>query len=762
MQHTQHDASPTEGWLELVAWDEEPSNTKVGSHTQGSSFADGYQFDESFIVEEPYLISAPPSVIEGPSSMSHTVSNPPSIIDGQSSFGQAFFTSLSFGTSATSPLLDHDSDQYFGSFGACDSRLPSSGRITESPILDTRYERIADSLQSSIGSFESTQGTLFNPHVANSSHAFSSLDVRASQVLNIGTWVDQPQIVEPTAVCDETRAEVGPIPIPRPQPNYEPRRFYSPSEGADEVYGQSRAIPIPTTTNATYNARAQHTQWTQRAPPLLSVSPVAQRRSRGTSLSSSASQNRRKIITSSPTEPVGWVSYQPNPLTNKLAPTSSEGSQGRTPRGRKKGLTAEQRSHAALMRIIGACSNCQRRKEKCDAGTPCRSCLGHFKSDLVKYPCRNRLISDLSHMFLSDRLGWHPTFRSVDSFVESGSYEVVKEITYTVPLNFGFGPAMPVPVHAIRVGNFETLNHEHVIFPWPPDSAPPKTHQHAVLPALVTAEGASNLMQLLDSHLSLLVSRHFHAFPLYCSELRILRDVYIFCHSLPSNSSHRRILHQALKLLALVHIGGDITLPSRSGSNVLAQLITNSMRVSEDLEPTPCFIRSQFGVTMPVLASSLMKEVLSELEQLLLNRDTNDWPVALAILITVLMTVESIHYHAAKLPYHHEYDSDQPLTLQENLGSDDDCVNLLLDFYRACFSGCHARLRPDWEGEAVGSAHKGRQMSADDTFIEGVRLAIKNADGARYLTRKARETRRGDDMGFFFDRLVARLLLLRP
>lgn len=209
-----------------------------------------------------------------------------------------------------------------------------------------------------------------------------------------------------------------------------------------------------------------------------------------------------------------------------------------------------------------------------------------------------------------------------------------------------------------------------------------------------------------------------------------------------------------------VHVGGDITLPHPSNDLVLYELVTTTMShigLDDSVTPTPCFIRSQFGAIMPSLALSLMKEVLLILEQLFLTRECQEWPVALAALIVVVMTVESIQYHAAKLPYHHSYDEATPSSkLQQDSKVDDDAVKSLLAFYSACFPGCHARLHPDWEGEAPFGA------SAEDKFIQGVREAMKKARSDGYLERKAGEAMRsGDDMGFYFDRYVARLLVMK-
>ena len=769
MSHIPYLGSPNESWQDLVAWDDELYDPFFQGETnytgtQERSYVAGHQLSESYTSEPAYLVSAPPSIADEPPSLEYTVSAPPSILDGQSSFEQVHGTSLSFDTISTSPLVVQADSQYFGSFGACDDSLLSPlGVISDSPILDTRYERIPESFTSPAGSFESTAETVFNPHVADSSHSFSGLDMRHSRLFsNVGTWAEQPRIIEPIAEDDGGRSEVEPIAIPQsfPQSYSSMLPSYQRSDGEYDLHSRSRAIAIPDTTRGqSVSNRATASVSARRAPPMLSVSPGTSRYPRSVALSRSASLSRRKASTPSPTsDAYGWVSYQPNPLTNRLAPTSTEGMSGRALKGRKRALTAEQRQHAALMRIIGACSNCQRRKEKCDPGTPCRACLDHYKGDLVNHPCRDHTLIDLSAAFLSDRLGWHPTARPLESFVPAGQSKISKEATYTIPLNFGFGPSFPVSVHPVQLNDDAPLVHEHIIYSWPPQPYTGSPHEHAVLPAVLTTDAQFQLTQTLDSHLSLLVAHHFRAFPLYCSPLRILRDIYVFSRSLSTKSPHYRILHQALKLLVLVHIGGDITLPSRSESPMLEQVIRSTMNIPEDLTPTPCFIRSQFGAIMPALALNLLKDVLTSLEQLLLNKNCNEWPITLAVLITVLMTVESIHYHAAKLPYHTRYDTSRLSTTEDNVEVDDHGIKELLEFYIACFSGCHARLRPDWEGESMQSHQTG---TPEDVFIQGLREAIKREDTSSYLIKKAKEKRQGADMGYFFDRLVARLFTLR-
>lgn len=442
------------------------------------------------------------------------------------------------------------------------------------------------------------------------------------------------------------------------------------------------------------------------------------------------------------------------------AAASFEGPQGRVPKGRKKGLDPRQRSEAALMRIIGSCSNCKKRKEKCDPGTPCKSCLKHYKGDLINNPCRNHLLANLSKAFLSNRHGWHPTARSLESCIAPHGYNILEDITYTIPLYFGFGQPISVSVHPIELDSNQPLVHAHLVYSWPPQSSTTLTHTEAVLPAVLTASAFMNLKQDLDMHLERLVTNEFSAFPLYCSQLRTLRSVYVLFRSSRAESEKTRILLQALKLLVLVHIGGDITLPTQTENRFLARLIHDTMNVPSDYRPTPCLIRSQFGAVMPELAQALMREVLSSLEVLMLGRNEEDWPVTLAILVVVLMTVESIHYHSAKRPYHEAYDTTHSTVASDHVEGDDQAVAKLLTFYSACFSACHTRLRPDWEGEPGKAA--GRE-SAPDSFITSMREAVGKASPGGYLVRKAREKKTDDeDMGFYFDRLVARLLLLEP
>jgi hypothetical protein len=703
----------------------------------------------------PYMTSAPPSNYEGPSSFDNNVSAAQSINGASSSYGQFHSTSPRVSSTATSPFVARDELRYFGSFDACENMFSPLGEAKEPPLLDTTRERIMDSTSS----LAATAGDFLNPHVPGSFQTFSSRDVFASQILaSTGTQFDPYSTSEPIAEGDEYNESTAtaPIPIIRTQAYSMSNSLDSYSQSRSHQETRTRAITIP-------QPHGSHVSKSARAPPILSTSPIAQRRPRSGTLSRSSSRAEQRKIRASPSptsaHSFGFVAMQMDTQSGRMAASiTSDGAQGRVPKGRKKGLDPKQRSEAALMRIIGSCSNCKKRKEKCDPGTPCKACLKHYKGDLINNPCRNHLLANLSDAFLSDRHGWHPTARPLESCTAPYRHNVLTEITYTIPLYFGFGQPISVTVHPVELDSPQPLVHEHLVYSWPPQALTTSTQNQAILPAVLTAPAVASLTQDLDAHLTRLVMTEFSAFPLYVSQLRTLRSVYIFFRSSRTDSKETRVLLQALKLLVLVHIGGDITLPKQTESRFLARLIHDTMDVSSDYRPTPCFIRSQFGAIMPELAQELMRAVLSSLELLLLGRNEEDWPVTLAILMVVLMTVESIHYHSAKRPYHEAIDTAHTAIASNLVEIDNQSVDKLLTFYNACFSACHTRLRPNWEGELDKGAGR---ASASDTFIKNMREAIDNASPSGYLVRKAHQARCDDeDMGFYFDRLVAKLLLL--
>lgn len=706
----------------------------------------------------PYLTSAPPSNYGGASSFDCNVSAAPSIIGQSSSYGQFYGTSPTFSSATTSPLVTRDELRYYGSFGACDGFFPSLGEAAEPPLLDTTRDRIVDpSLPAAATGF-------LNPHVAGSFQTFSNREIIASQILaSAGTQFEPFSTDETIAEGDEYdfSTSSAPIPIIRTphQSFHDSYGYYEPSQGTYENRTRAVTIPVPNG-RSNHNTKASHTRWASNAPPILSTSPLPGRRSRSGTLSRSNSRAEQRKATASPSptsaHSLGWVPMQMDSQSGRMSATiSSSDTQGRVSKGRKRGLDPKQRSEAALMRIIGSCSNCKKRKEKCDPGTPCRSCLKHYKGDLVNNPCRNHALVNLSETFLSNKHGWHPTDRSLTSCIGPAGFKISSDITYKIPLHFGFGLPLTLEVNPVFIENKKALMHEHLVYSWPPQSSTPATHTQHVLPAILSASATASLSQSLDSHLSHLVLSEFKAFPPYLSPLRILDRVYTFFRALPASSPSSHLLLQSLKLLVLVHVGGDITLPKQSDSTPLTQLVRCTMNIPETSRPSPCLIRAQFGAAMPALATNLMRTVLSDLERLLFTRNEDDWPVALATLMVVLMTVESIHYHAAKLPYH---DASRPENADGGFEADDGAVDTLLASYKACFSACHTRLQPHWQGDLSTAAGK---RDPADLFVGSVREAVGKEGVESYLAGKVQERFVDEeDMGFFFDRLVARLLLL--
>ena len=763
MCYQSHTATPIEEWHDLLNWDKDrytTSPTVIRGSDSHDYLVPGVSGFQSF-----YVASAPLSSYGGCSSFDYNVSAAPSITAESSSYGQFYGTSPTFSSTATSPLVARDEPRYFGSFGACDNFFPPLGDATEPLLLDTARERIVDSMSS----LATTAGNFLNPYVPGSSQTFSSRDVVASQIVaSTGTQFDPFSADQAIAKGDECNmsTSTAPIPIIRTQAQSLNGSFDSYEQSRSMHDNQTRAITIPQpNSRSSHSAKAFHSRWASNVPPMLSMSPMSQRRSRSGTLSRSSSRAEQRKARASPsptsTHSLGWIPMQMDSQSGRMAAAAcSEGTQGQVAKGRKKGLDPKQRSEAALMRIVGSCSNCKKRKEKCDPGTPCKSCLKHYKGDLINNPCRNHALANLSEAFLSNRHGWHPTNRSLPSCIGTTEFKISLDITYKIPLHFGFGLPLSLDVNPILIISQQPVIHEHLVYSWPPESSTTATHTQPVLPAVLTASTATDLEQILDAHLEHLVMSEFKTFPPYCSPLRILHKVYTFFRSLPRSSDSACLLLQALKLLVLVHVGGDITLPKQSESDSLKQLVRCTMNVSEDYRPSPCFVRSQFGAIMPVLAGKLMKEVLSVLERILFSRNGDHWPIALATLIVVLMTVESIHYHSAKLPYHDAYDSNRLGNAGDGLEADDSAVDTILASYKACFSACHTRLRPDWKGDlntVIG------QSSPADQFIKSVREAIGKDSVESYLEGKVSEKRLDyEDMGFFFDRLVARLLLLEP
>jgi hypothetical protein len=169
-----------------------------------------------------------------------------------------------------------------------------------------------------------------------------------------------------------------------------------------------------------------------------------------------------------------------------------------------------------------------------------------------------------------------------------------------------------------------------------------------------------------------------------------------------------------------------------------------------------------------------MKDVLKELEFHCLSRKCDHFPLVISTFAVVFMAVESIQYHAAKDPYHASFSvGSRPIhtgghdfaAFEESKG-----VDALLNFYKACFSGCHSDrllsvpnlLKENWAGASPATSSSS-SSSAGFKFVAVLKHAVEQVK--QYLVERSAvtvSTRGGADITDFFDRLLARLFLLEP
>ncbi|KAF1815832.1 hypothetical protein P152DRAFT_455546 [Eremomyces bilateralis CBS 781.70] len=443
-----------------------------------------------------------------------------------------------------------------------------------------------------------------------------------------------------------------------------------------------------------------------------------------------------------------------------------EGSNMKKPKGRKNALTPDQRRDAALVREMGACQSCKDRKCKCDQTVPCQACIRHYKTQLIYKPCRGFMLNSLVATLICAET--FPTSRSLDRFLGKDQYWVCKE-QQRMRFSFGFGESFTRNVRIVVPRNRSQLNHEHVVYPWPPkkDGTATKTHvNHKVLPVVLAR--TDDLFEMLDRYLERLVEdpENFRSFPVYASQLGVLRQIYMFKRR--SQRPEADMLKQALKALVLVHTAGNIKVDVEDPG---VKPIMAMHRVTDTTRVMPCFVRGQLGVVMPQLAKRLMDTTLKKMEPHLYSRDCEEWPLVLATFMVLLMTIESIQYHAAKEAYHALFDriSADPgapafsaHTGPHSSKIDDKTAVCLLEQYSKCFQKCHKKLTMTAPKTLASPSSVGSRadQEACDRFIDDLRSTIERCNP--YLEQRCElKVDRADNMSFFFDRLVAKLLLLK-
>jgi hypothetical protein len=399
---------------------------------------------------------------------------------------------------------------------------------------------------------------------------------------------------------------------------------------------------------------------------------------------------------------------------------------------------------------------------------------------LIHNPCRGRQLEDLaSEILLSGNI--FPKDRGLFGVNLNKDSSV-----FTVYLEVGFGRAFAWPAQLLTTlhgGIFPTeLRHSHVVYKWmmrENETVERVLEDHWVFPA-VLVDTSSNLVNALEKHIESLLEdpTSFQLFPLFRSPLKVLKTIYPYYKqgldnvSTPSGPRHpvlsslvqpqsKQLLRQVLKLLITVHICGDIKISTSTSSQAI---IDNLFSTVHHSQITPCFIRSQLGPIFAQLASKLLKEVLTSLEFHCLDKEktTAHFPLVISTFAVLFMAVESIHYHAARDPYHatHHHPTGirdctsvltptitaTPATFEKSTG-----VQHLLSFYRTCFEKCHyLRLSPRADTNSA---------AASIPVVENLRRAVDSARG--YLEMRGRWDGGAEgDVTLFFDKLLAKLFLL--
>jgi hypothetical protein len=220
-------------------------------------------------------------------------------------------------------------------------------------------------------------------------------------------------------------------------------------------------------------------------------------------------------------------------------------------------------------------------------------------------------------------------------------------------------------------------------------------------------------------------------------------------------------LEHALKLLILVHVGGDVGVREDEHS---LRIVKNYMPGYNGCKVTPCFIRAQLGPVFSRIASKLMRQVLTELEILSPSQNRSHFPMVVGTFSVLFMTMESLQHHLAKLPYHTHHDNPQPLrdleqdpSMTRNM-DELDGADILLRFYKA--TACHAQLKRIADLNPLPSS-----LTAFDVDPTGFLTDLKRAvESARdYLDERLRiKTVPMADTSGFFDRLLAKMYMLGP
>ena len=412
--------------------------------------------------------------------------------------------------------------------------------------------------------------------------------------------------------------------------------------------------------------------------------------------------------------------------------------------GRKPGMHLQDAAKTAYQRLMGACDYCKSGKRSCDAGTPCKHCQRQEIS------CIRRGLQTHVNNMLAPQMRWHPFARTPSSFFASG-YHVING-SFVISFGFAFGPPLRARVQAIAPVQIRDLEHRHVYYLIQNVlRAEPCCSDDVMLP--VQFECPDELPQLIEGHLDNLVSNHLAEFKAFQSECRIFSSIVkLYGHYTQENRQYAALLHTSLKLLILVHSGDTFV---NSQDIQILQVLNRLVPMYDGTQNVvACLLRAQSGRYIPGLARSLLKTVLDKLIEYCGQKRSDQHPIILAVFVLVLMSLESIMHHGARLGFHH-YLNDAHATIEESrtlsLANGEKSASELLKFYKDGFENCHRAMIQITENQYA-------PRTVPEQFLADVCQAIQSAEP--YLRgRAAIHVESLQDVNQLFDRLLAKLFL---
>lgn len=215
-------------------------------------------------------------------------------------------------------------------------------------------------------------------------------------------------------------------------------------------------------------------------------------------------------------------------------------------------------------------------------------------------------------------------------------------------------------------------------------------------------------------------------------------------------------LHQALRLLILVRISGEVTVDESDATaqQILGRVLDTPLAAYESTHP--CYIRSQLGSVFAELARDLLSDTLTRLEVLALNRECSNWHIVFSTFAVLFMAIELVQYQDARIGFHAALDgyllqSPAFLFSERSQELEQKGVDILLHLYKVCFGGCNSQIQ---ELGAIPPGEAGQ-------FLAKVRKIYTRTQP--YLWKQSLTSiRQVLHMSDLFDRQIGKLIMTRP